>query len=58
MNVMDKGDTYYKRFLYMFWRYIDDLLSLNDKELFTEVFEDMIYPGVLTLNDTNNNWTD
>ena len=51
LKLIDTSDSDYTKFMYIF-RYIDDLISLNDKQHFYKVFKD-IYPDVLTLNNTN-----
>lgn len=54
INLIDVGDTVnYHKLRYIF-RYIDDLLSLNDMGYFDSVFKD-IYPSELVLNLTNIN---
>ena len=54
LGLIDKGDDYkYSKCRFMF-RYIDDLLALNDKGFFDSDFKE-IYPDVLDLNCTNIN---
>ena len=52
MELIDKGDNYNYCRLRFIYRYIDDLISLNDKGLFNQIFKD-IYPDMLELNSTN-----
>lgn len=50
-ELINSGDFNYSKLRFIF-RYIDDLISLNDKGLFDKIFAD-IYPDVLKLNNTN-----
>lgn len=51
IGLIEKGDYSYSTLRFIF-RYIDDLIVLNDKGLFNTIFSN-IYPSILDLNSTN-----
>ena len=53
-NLVNSGDLDIAKRLRFTFRYIDDLLNINDKEYFENNLSE-IYPNVLKLTKTNNN---